>query len=250
MLFVFYIVGTLVLPPLAARPHQSEQLQWGEQATNTAGPAVASCSARCGCCDARRRPRAETRRSGRSCTHDGPSRLAPQVRRDRPEHQHDRAARVRLDAGARRDLALRPDPDPRRPDRRRRGHGGPARADPRLDGRLRRGHHDHAARLHGHGHERRDLLGRRRGQPAVRPADQGPLRRPGRRHRRRGLRAGAAPVRREEDRRRHAVHPDRRRERPQVLHRARLRGRRRSRASAARPRSRSPTSASGRCASR
>ena len=34
-LFVFYIVGTLVLPPLAGRPHQSEQLQWGEQATNT-----------------------------------------------------------------------------------------------------------------------------------------------------------------------------------------------------------------------
>jgi hypothetical protein len=34
-LFVVYIVGTLVLPPLAARPHQSEQLQWGEQATNT-----------------------------------------------------------------------------------------------------------------------------------------------------------------------------------------------------------------------
>jgi len=34
-LFVVYIVGTLVLPPLAARPHQSEQLQWGEQSTNT-----------------------------------------------------------------------------------------------------------------------------------------------------------------------------------------------------------------------
>lgn len=34
-LFVIYIVGTLVLPPLAARPHQSEQLQWGEQSTNT-----------------------------------------------------------------------------------------------------------------------------------------------------------------------------------------------------------------------
>ncbi len=34
-LFTFYIVGTLVLPPLAGRPHQSEQLQWGEQATNT-----------------------------------------------------------------------------------------------------------------------------------------------------------------------------------------------------------------------
>jgi hypothetical protein len=35
LLFVVYIVGTLVLPPLAARPHQSEQLQWGEQSTNT-----------------------------------------------------------------------------------------------------------------------------------------------------------------------------------------------------------------------
>ncbi|MGB0102351.1 MAG: hypothetical protein WBP61_18885, partial [Nocardioides sp.] len=34
-LFVVYIVGTLVLPPLASRPHQSEALQWGEQATNT-----------------------------------------------------------------------------------------------------------------------------------------------------------------------------------------------------------------------
>jgi hypothetical protein len=35
VLFVVYIVGTLVLPPLAARPHQSESLQWGEQTTNT-----------------------------------------------------------------------------------------------------------------------------------------------------------------------------------------------------------------------
>jgi len=35
LLFVVYIVGTLVLPPLAARPHQSEQLQWGEQITNS-----------------------------------------------------------------------------------------------------------------------------------------------------------------------------------------------------------------------
>ncbi len=35
VLFVVYIVGTLVLPPLAGRPHQSEQLQWGEQTTNT-----------------------------------------------------------------------------------------------------------------------------------------------------------------------------------------------------------------------
>ncbi|MEQ6903313.1 hypothetical protein [Nocardioides sp. YIM 152588] len=34
-LFVVYIVGTLVLPPLAARPHQSLELQWAEQATNT-----------------------------------------------------------------------------------------------------------------------------------------------------------------------------------------------------------------------
>jgi len=35
VLFTVYIVGTLVLPPLAGRPHQSEELQWGEQATNT-----------------------------------------------------------------------------------------------------------------------------------------------------------------------------------------------------------------------
>ncbi|MGH1564972.1 hypothetical protein [Mumia sp. DW29H23] len=35
-LFIVYIVGTLVLPPLAARPHQTEMLQWGEQLTNTA----------------------------------------------------------------------------------------------------------------------------------------------------------------------------------------------------------------------
>ncbi|MFC6343775.1 hypothetical protein ACFP8W_17450, partial [Nocardioides hankookensis] len=34
-LFVVYIVGTLVLPPLAGRPDQSESLQWGEQSTNT-----------------------------------------------------------------------------------------------------------------------------------------------------------------------------------------------------------------------
>jgi len=33
--YVVYIVGTLVLPPLAARPHQSEEVQWMEQATNT-----------------------------------------------------------------------------------------------------------------------------------------------------------------------------------------------------------------------
>jgi hypothetical protein len=35
LLFVIYIVGTLVLPPLAARPHQSEELQWAEQLTNS-----------------------------------------------------------------------------------------------------------------------------------------------------------------------------------------------------------------------
>jgi hypothetical protein len=35
VLFSIYILGTLVLPPLAARPHQSEALQWGEQSTNT-----------------------------------------------------------------------------------------------------------------------------------------------------------------------------------------------------------------------
>lgn len=33
--FAVYVVGTLVLPPLAARPHQSEALQWAEQCTNT-----------------------------------------------------------------------------------------------------------------------------------------------------------------------------------------------------------------------
>ena len=88
------------------------------------------------------------------------------------------------------------------------------------------------------------------GNRAVRPADQGPLRRLERRHRRRGLRAGAAPVRRQEDRRRHAVHPDRRRERPQVLHRARLRGRRDQGPQVPDARSRSPTSASRRCARR
>ncbi|MBA2953606.1 hypothetical protein GON03_04710 [Nocardioides sp. MAH-18] len=33
--YAVYIVGTLVLPPLAARPHQSEELQWLEQATNS-----------------------------------------------------------------------------------------------------------------------------------------------------------------------------------------------------------------------
>jgi hypothetical protein len=35
LLFVVYIAGTLVLPPLAARPNQSEALQWGEQVTNS-----------------------------------------------------------------------------------------------------------------------------------------------------------------------------------------------------------------------
>lgn len=34
-LFVLYVVGTLVLPPLAGRPDQSEGLQWIEQLTNT-----------------------------------------------------------------------------------------------------------------------------------------------------------------------------------------------------------------------
>jgi hypothetical protein len=33
--YVIYIVGTLVLPPLAARPHQSEEVQWMEQLTNS-----------------------------------------------------------------------------------------------------------------------------------------------------------------------------------------------------------------------
>ena len=36
VLFVVYVVGTLVLPPLAARPEQSESLQWIEQLTNSA----------------------------------------------------------------------------------------------------------------------------------------------------------------------------------------------------------------------
>ena len=35
-LFALYVVGTLVLPPLAARPEQSQTLQWVEQLTNTA----------------------------------------------------------------------------------------------------------------------------------------------------------------------------------------------------------------------
>ncbi|KAA1420491.1 hypothetical protein FE697_016155 [Mumia zhuanghuii] len=35
VLFIVYIVGTLVLPPLAARPHQTEAVQWAEQLTNT-----------------------------------------------------------------------------------------------------------------------------------------------------------------------------------------------------------------------
>jgi len=35
VLFVVYIVGTLVLPPLAGRPHQSQELQWIEQLTNS-----------------------------------------------------------------------------------------------------------------------------------------------------------------------------------------------------------------------
>lgn len=35
LLFVVYVVGTLVLPPLAGRPDQSEGLQWIEQLTNT-----------------------------------------------------------------------------------------------------------------------------------------------------------------------------------------------------------------------
>lgn len=35
LFYVVYIVGTLVLPPLASRPDQSEQLQWMEQGTNS-----------------------------------------------------------------------------------------------------------------------------------------------------------------------------------------------------------------------
>ncbi|WP_300678057.1 hypothetical protein [Nocardioides sp.] len=36
LLFVVYIVGTLVLPPLAGRPEQSAQVQWMEEITNSA----------------------------------------------------------------------------------------------------------------------------------------------------------------------------------------------------------------------
>ncbi|WP_122816840.1 hypothetical protein [Nocardioides pantholopis] len=35
-LFVFYTLGTNVLPPLAAQPNQSAELQWAEQLTNSA----------------------------------------------------------------------------------------------------------------------------------------------------------------------------------------------------------------------
>lgn len=35
LLFVVYVLGTLILPPLAARPHQTEAVQWAEQATNS-----------------------------------------------------------------------------------------------------------------------------------------------------------------------------------------------------------------------
>lgn len=34
-LFVVYILGILVLPPLGSRPHQSEEIQWAEQITNS-----------------------------------------------------------------------------------------------------------------------------------------------------------------------------------------------------------------------
>jgi len=36
VLFVVYVVGTNVLPPLAAQPNQSAELQWAEQLTNSA----------------------------------------------------------------------------------------------------------------------------------------------------------------------------------------------------------------------
>jgi len=36
VLFALYVVGTLMLPPLAARPDQSQTVQWVEQLTNTA----------------------------------------------------------------------------------------------------------------------------------------------------------------------------------------------------------------------
>ena len=39
----------------AARPHQSEELQWVEQAHQHRSSSCASCSARCGCCAVRRR---------------------------------------------------------------------------------------------------------------------------------------------------------------------------------------------------
>lgn len=35
-LFVLYVLGTNILPPLAAQPNQSAELQWGEQLTNSA----------------------------------------------------------------------------------------------------------------------------------------------------------------------------------------------------------------------
>lgn len=36
LLFVFYVLGTNILPPLAAQPEQSAELQWMEQLTNSA----------------------------------------------------------------------------------------------------------------------------------------------------------------------------------------------------------------------
>ena len=36
VLFVFYTLGTNILPPLAAQPNQSAELQWAEQLTNSA----------------------------------------------------------------------------------------------------------------------------------------------------------------------------------------------------------------------
>lgn len=36
VLFVLYVLGTNILPPLAAQPNQSAELQWAEQLTNTA----------------------------------------------------------------------------------------------------------------------------------------------------------------------------------------------------------------------
>ena len=152
-----------------------------------------------------------------------------------PEHQHDRRARVLRDDGAGRHGPLQPHPHPQPGHGLRRRHGAPARPDPRRDRRRLRAGPDLRARLHGHGHVRRDVLGRRRGQPRVHssrsttsPASRSrPARRPA---------SGRCTLfGAQQDRGRHAVPAGRRRERRAVL-RARSASRSpRSRASSARP---------------